>query len=69
VYSMWVSFVELYNEKCYDLLDSIPSKFKGKRKVLKVISDKSGHSFIKGTTLDRLEDSTSVRFLFLTLFM
>lgn len=39
---MWITFVELYNEKCYDLLAS------GKRSEVKIVNDKSGYSYFKG---------------------
>jgi hypothetical protein len=51
-YCIWVSFAEVYNENCYDLLDKIPEvKHKGDkppRKKLKIAEDCPGHAFIRG---------------------
>jgi kinesin family member 20 len=51
-YCIWVSFAEVYNENCYDLLDKIPEvKRKGdkpRRTPLKIAEDRSGCVFIRG---------------------
>ncbi len=41
---MWVSFVELYNEKCFDLLSCM------KRNEVKIVSEKGGYSYFKDLT-------------------
>ena len=50
-YSVWVSFAEVYNENCYDLLEKIPeAKRKGekpRRTPLKIAEDR-GCVFIRG---------------------
>lgn len=62
-FAFWVSFVEIYNEVVYDLLDpefvaatlksSGPSQhrpFKLRGGALDLRADKKGHVFIKGTS-------------------
>ncbi|XP_037081552.1 kinesin-like protein KIF20A [Pollicipes pollicipes] len=46
-FSVWVSFVEIYNEYVYDLLEKIPSSQK-RRTVLHLGLDKKGNTFVKG---------------------
>ncbi|XP_059620072.1 kinesin-like protein subito [Phlebotomus argentipes] len=46
---IWVSFLEIYNEKVYDLLDTAPLERGMKRPELKVISNK-GHPYAKNLT-------------------
>ena len=51
-YSVWVSFVEIYNENCHDLLVKVSEgKKKGekpKRPTLKLAEDKDGLPYVKG---------------------
>jgi hypothetical protein len=51
-YSVWVSFAEIYNENCYDLLEKIPEvKRKGekpRRMPLKLAEDRGGSVYIRG---------------------
>ena len=51
-YSVWVSFVEIYNENCHDLLVKVSEgKKKGekpKRTTLKLAEDKDGLPYVKG---------------------
>ena len=51
-YSVWVSFVEIYNENCHDLLVKVSEgKKKGekpKRITLKLAEDKDGLPYVKG---------------------
>jgi hypothetical protein len=51
-YSIWVSFAEIYNENCYDLLEKMPEvKRKGekpRRMPLKVAEDRGGCVYIRG---------------------
>jgi len=48
VYSIWVSFAEVYNERVYDLFDSVTNA-RRRRRELKIFQDKQGHVYIKGT--------------------
>ncbi|XP_023341937.1 kinesin-like protein KIF20A [Eurytemora carolleeae] len=54
VYTVWISFAEIYNECVFDLLEKIPeAKKKGekvRRHVLKLSEDKDGSTFIKDIT-------------------
>ena len=46
LYSVWVSFAEIYNERVYDLFESVT---RGKRrKEMKLLTDKEGRVYIKG---------------------
>ena len=51
-YSIWVSFAEVYNENCYDLLEKLPEvKRKGdkpRRIPLKIAEDRGGNVYIRG---------------------
>ncbi|GAB6031542.1 Kinesin-like protein kif20a [Chamberlinius hualienensis] len=46
-YSVWVSFVEIYSEQIFDLLDSVINK---SRKTLKLRESENGSAFIQGVT-------------------
>lgn len=46
---IWISFVEIYNENVYDLLELQPPNTQKKRNCLKILSNK-GNSFIKDLT-------------------
>lgn len=46
LYSVWVSFLEVYNEQVYDLL--VPQSSSDKRVPLKVATDNSRNVFVKG---------------------
>jgi kinesin family protein 20 len=48
VFSTWVSFAEIYNEKLYDLLQPVGSG--QKRKNLALSIDNKGQVYIKGST-------------------
>lgn len=46
-YSVWMSYLEIYNERIFDLLDEQvvdPTK----KEILKLKEDKAGHVFVKG---------------------
>jgi hypothetical protein len=51
-YSIWVSFAEIYNENCFDLLEKMSEvKRKGekpRRMPLKVAEDRGGCVYIRG---------------------
>ena len=51
-YSVWVSFAEIYNENCYDLLEKMPEvRRKGekpRRMPLKLAEDRGGSVYIRG---------------------
>ena len=50
-YSVWVSFVEIYNENCHDLLVKVSEGKKGekpKRPILKLAEGKDGLPYVKG---------------------
>eukprot|EP01116_Phalansterium_solitarium_P015969 TRINITY_DN3605_c0_g1_i2.p1 TRINITY_DN3605_c0_g1~~TRINITY_DN3605_c0_g1_i2.p1 ORF type:complete len:995 (-),score=287.46 TRINITY_DN3605_c0_g1_i2:249-3095(-) len=44
-YGVWLSYLEIYNERIFDLLDDIPVE---KRESLKLKEDRAGHVFVKG---------------------
>ena len=46
LYAVWVNFIEIYNERVYDLFEQ-PQRGK-KRKELKLLADKEGRVYIKG---------------------
>lgn len=48
LYSLWVSYAELYNERVYDLLDCSTISKNKRRKELKLMQDRNGYSYIKG---------------------
>lgn len=48
LYSLWVSYAELYNERVYDLLDCSTITKNKRRKELKLMQDRNGYSYIKG---------------------
>ncbi|XP_074641317.1 uncharacterized protein LOC141899063 [Tubulanus polymorphus] len=50
LFSVWVSFCEIYNEFIYDLLESVPKKKKAKRPSLKLSEDRNGNPYVKGLT-------------------
>ncbi|CAL8067968.1 unnamed protein product [Orchesella dallaii] len=47
MYSIWVSYAELYNERVYDLLDNSQLGSKKRRKELKLLQDRNGFVYIK----------------------
>ena len=47
-FAVWVSFMEIYNEQIYDLLDPTPTGKGKKRQVLKMGDDKNGNPYVKG---------------------
>ena len=47
-FSIWISFVELYNEYAYDLLEPLPKKKNARRTVLQLREDKNGIPYCKG---------------------
>ncbi|XP_033106729.1 kinesin-like protein KIF20A [Anneissia japonica] len=49
-FSIWISFVEIYNEYIYDLLEPMPKGKKARRPTLKLAEDKNGNVYIKGLT-------------------
>lgn len=49
-FGMWVSFMEIYNELMYDLLDLTPIGKGKKRATLKLGDDKMGKPYVKGLT-------------------
>lgn len=51
LYSVWVSFAELYNERVYDLLDTSTFGKNKRRKELKLMQDRNGYVYIKGIYL------------------
>jgi len=55
LFSIWVSFAEIYNERVYDLFQ-VMEKGK-KRKELKLMSDKEGQVYIKGSCTMLLSSS------------
>nr|XP_015209019.1 PREDICTED: kinesin-like protein KIF20A isoform X2 [Lepisosteus oculatus] len=48
LFSVWVSFSEIYNESVYDLLEPIPTSKNKKRIALRVCEDSSGNSYVRG---------------------
>ena len=47
-FSVWVSFLEIYNELVYDLLVPIPKKKNARRTVLQLREDKNGVPYVRG---------------------
>ena len=47
-FSVWVSFLEIYNELVYDLLVPIPKKKNARRNVLHLREDKNGSPYVRG---------------------
>ncbi len=48
-YLVWISFMEIYNEHVYDLLEPVSTLKKSKfRSSLKLGEDKKGNTFVKG---------------------
>lgn len=47
-HALWVSYMEVHNERIYDLL--VDDVDKANREVLKLKEDKTGHPFVKGIT-------------------
>ena len=56
-FSVWVSFVEVYNEQIFDLLEPLPKKKGAKRSVLQLREDKNGVPYVKGELLVTPADS------------
>ena len=52
-FGLWVSFMEIYNELIYDLLDLTPIGKGRKRPALKLGDDKNGKPYVKGINTDR----------------
>ncbi|KAM3868822.1 kinesin-like protein KIF20A [Diretmus argenteus] len=50
LFSVWVSFYEIYNEFLYDLLDAAPSLQPRKRPTLRLNDDKHGNPYVKDLT-------------------
>lgn len=50
LYSVWVSFFEIYNEFVYDLLEAPPSPPSRKRATLRLSDDKQGNPYVKDLT-------------------
>ena len=48
-FSIWVSFVEVYNEYAYDLLEPMPKKKNARRAVLQLREDRNGIPYCRGT--------------------
>jgi len=48
VYSVWISYAEIYNDYIYDLLEPIQG-IGAKRVSLKLAMDSNGNTYIKGT--------------------
>lgn len=48
IYSIWISFAEIYNENIHDLLGEIDEE---KNSPLKLITDKQGRAFVPGLTM------------------
>ncbi|XP_077208494.1 kinesin-like protein KIF20A [Paroedura picta] len=47
LFSVWVSFFEIYNEYIYELLDLSPTSKNQKRKILRICEDQGGSSYVK----------------------
>lgn len=47
-FSIWVSFVEIYNEQMYDLLVPVSKKKFERRPILQLRDDKYGNPYVKG---------------------
>ena len=48
LFSIWVSFAEIYNEQIFDLLVPISKKKNVRRPVLKLSDDQNGSPYVKG---------------------
>lgn len=48
LFSVWVSFAEIYNEQIFDLLQPLSKKKNTRRPVLKLSDDRNGSPYIKG---------------------
>lgn len=48
-FGVWISFMEIYNELIYDLLDLTPIGKGRKRATLKLGDDKNGKPYVKGS--------------------
>lgn len=48
LFSVWVSFAEIYNEQIFDLLQPLSKKKNARRPVLKLSDDRNGSPYIKG---------------------
>ncbi|XP_061196904.1 kinesin-like protein KIF20B [Saccostrea echinata] len=48
LFSIWVSFAEIYNEQIFDLLVPISKKKNARRPVLRLSDDRNGSPYIKG---------------------
>lgn len=51
LFSVWVSFAEIYNEQIFDLLQPLSKKKNARRPVLKLSDDRNGSPYIKGYDL------------------
>ena len=47
-FSIWVTFVEIYNEYIYDLLEPIPKKKTVRRPTVTLREDRHGVPYVKG---------------------
>ena len=47
LYSVWISFAEIYNENIHDLFRKVPMN-KKKRPTMKLCEDRSGNTYVKG---------------------
>lgn len=54
LFSVWVSYAELYNEKVYDLLDTVIVGKNTRRKASTLLQDKNGFVYIKGMNAKKL---------------
>jgi len=50
-FSIWVSFVEIYNEQMFDLLVPVSKKKFDRRPILLLRDDKNGNPYVKGIYL------------------
>lgn len=48
LFSVWVSFAEIYNEQIFDLLQPLSKKKNARRPVLKLSDDRNGSPYVKG---------------------
>ena len=48
-FSVWVSFMEIYNDQIFDLFDPPPKKKNARRTVLQLKEDKNGVPYVRGT--------------------
>lgn len=48
LFSVWVSFAEIYNEQIFDLLQPLSKKKNARRPVLRLSDDRNGSPYIKG---------------------